>query len=85
MLILSRKANEKIMIGDDISVTIMEIRGDQIRVGVEAPKNVKVYRQEVFNAIKDENRAAALGGDGKIQSKLPVLAWKQGKEYHQND
>jgi carbon storage regulator len=79
MLILSRKANEKIMIGDDISITIMEIRGDQIRVGVEAPKNVKVYRQEVFNAIKDENRAAVLGGDGKIQSKLPVLAWKQTK------
>lgn len=59
MLILSRKAGEKIMIGDEISVSIIEIRGDQVRVGVDAPKNVKVFRQEVFDAIKAENKAAA--------------------------
>jgi carbon storage regulator len=59
MLILSRKVNEKIMIGDDISVSIIEIRGDQVRLGVDAPKAVKVYRQEVFDAIKAENKAAA--------------------------
>ena len=59
MLILSRKVNEKIMIGEDISLTIIEIRGDQVKVGVEAPKSVKVFRQEVFEAIKNENRAAA--------------------------
>jgi carbon storage regulator len=59
MLILSRKVNEKIMIGDDISVSIIEIRGDQVRVGVDAPKTVKVFRQEVFDAIKAENKAAA--------------------------
>ena len=59
MLILSRKINEKIMIGEDISVSIIEIRGDQVRLGVDAPKTVKVYRQEVFDAIKAENRAAA--------------------------
>ena len=46
------------MIGDDISVSIIEIRGDQVRIGVDAPKNVKVFRQEVFDAIKAENRAA---------------------------
>ena len=59
MLILSRKINEKIMIGDDISVSIIEIRGDQVRIGVDAPKTVKVFRQEVFDAIKAENKAAA--------------------------
>jgi carbon storage regulator len=59
MLILSRKVNEKIMIGDDISVSIIEIRGDQVRIGVDAPKKVKVFRQEVFDAIKAENKAAA--------------------------
>ncbi|MDR1025270.1 MAG: carbon storage regulator CsrA [Treponema sp.] len=59
MLILSRKTNEKIMIGDDISVSIIEVRGDQVRLGVEAPRSVKVFRQEVFDAIKAENRAAA--------------------------
>ena len=59
MLILSRKVNEKIMIGDDIAVTIVEVRGDQVRIGVNAPRTVKVFRQEVFDAIKAENLAAA--------------------------
>jgi carbon storage regulator len=59
MLILSRKINEKIMIGDDISVSIIEIRGDQVRIGVDAPKAVKVFRREVFDAIMAENKAAA--------------------------
>jgi carbon storage regulator len=58
MLILSRKINEKIMIGDDISVSIIEIRGDQVRIGVDAPKTIKVFRQEVFDAIMAENKAA---------------------------
>ncbi len=59
MLILSRKINEKIMIGDEVSITVIEIRGDQVKIGIEAPKAVKVFRQEVFEAIKNENRAAA--------------------------
>ena len=59
MLILSRKTNEKIMIGDDISISIIEIRGDQVRIGVDAPKSIKVFRQEVFDAIRAENKAAA--------------------------
>ena len=59
MLILSRKINEKIMIGDDISISIIEIKGEQVRIGVDAPKAIKVFRQEVFDAIKAENRAAA--------------------------
>ncbi|GHT85883.1 carbon storage regulator [Spirochaetia bacterium] len=59
MLILSRKLDEKIMIGDDITLTVIEIRGDQVRIGVDAPKNVKVFRREVFDAIKAENKAAA--------------------------
>jgi carbon storage regulator len=59
MLILTRKLNEKIKIGDDITVTIVEIRGDQVKIGVEAPNHVKVFRQEIFQAIQQENRAAA--------------------------
>jgi carbon storage regulator len=47
------------MIGDDISISVIEIRGDQVRIGVDAPKNVKVFRQEVYDAIKTENKAAA--------------------------
>ncbi|MDR0301795.1 MAG: carbon storage regulator CsrA [Treponema sp.] len=59
MLILSRKINEKIIIGDDITVSVIEIRGDQVRLGIEAPKKVKVFRQEVFEAITAENKAAS--------------------------
>jgi len=59
MLILSRKVNEKVVIGDDITVSIIEIRGDQVRIGIDAPKIVKVFRQEVFDAIKAENKAAS--------------------------
>ena len=58
MLILSRKVDEKIKIGDNITITLIEVRGDQVKIGVEAPKNVKVFRQEVFNAIQTENREA---------------------------
>lgn len=59
MLILSRKIDEKIKIGDNITLTLIEVRGDQVKIGIEAPKNVKVFRQEVFDAIQNENKAAA--------------------------
>ena len=59
MLILSRKVDQKIKIGDDITLSIIEIRGDQVKIGVEAPKSVKVFRQEVLEAIQSENIAAA--------------------------
>ncbi len=58
MLILSRKIDEKIKIGDDITITLIDVHGDQVKIGVEAPKNVKVFRQEVFDAIQMENKAA---------------------------
>ena len=60
MLILSRKIDEKIQIGDDITITIIDIHGEQVKIGVEAPKNIKVFRQEVFEAIQKENTAAAV-------------------------
>ena len=59
MLILTRKTNEKIKIGNESTLSIIEIKGEQVKIGVEAPKEVKVFRQEVFNAIQNENRAAA--------------------------
>ncbi len=55
MLILSRKINESIMIGDQIEISIVDIKGDQIKLGINAPKNVKVYRKEVYVAIQEEN------------------------------
>ncbi len=59
MLILSRRVNEKIVIGDDIVVSVIEVRGDQVKLGIEAPRSVKVFREEVFEAIQGENRRAA--------------------------
>lgn len=54
MLVLSRKQNESIVINDDITIVVVDIRGDTVRLGVEAPKEVPVYRREVFDAIHRE-------------------------------
>ncbi len=62
MLILSRKIDQKIRIGDDIILTIIDVKGDQVKIGVEAPSTVKVFRQEVFQAIQSENEEAANQG-----------------------
>ena len=56
MLVLSRKKDESIMFGDEIVVTIVEIRGDKVRLGIEAPKEVPVHRREVYDAIKRANQ-----------------------------
>ena len=52
MLVLSRKKDEKIVIGDNISITVVEIRGDKVRLGIEAPREISVHRREVYDAIK---------------------------------
>jgi len=59
MLVLSRHRDESIMIGDDVVVTIVDIRGDKVRLGINAPQDIPVHRQEVYEAIKRENRNAA--------------------------
>lgn len=59
MLVLTRKLNEKITIGDDIVITVIDIKNDAVRIGIEAPRNVKVHRAEVLDAVSDENRKAA--------------------------
>jgi len=58
MLALSRKANESIIIGNDIEITILEVKGDQVKVGIKAPKSVPVYREEVYEQIKQANKEA---------------------------
>ena len=55
MLILARKKDESIMIGENIEITIVDIQGDQIKIGIAAPKNVAIHRKEVFLEIKEEN------------------------------
>ncbi len=59
MLVLSRKINQSIMIGDEIEIKVLEIRGDQVRLGIEAPKRIPVHRKEIYEAIMKENILAA--------------------------
>jgi len=63
MLVLSRKKNESIVINDDITIVVVEIRGDKVRLGVEAPKEVPVHRREVFDAIRRNEGAAGKAKD----------------------
>lgn len=64
MLVLSRKSNEAIVINDDIVITIVEIRGDKVRLGIVAPKDVPVHRQEVYDAIHGAKIAASVPASG---------------------
>ena len=59
MLVLTRHANQSIMIGHDIVVTVLEVRGDQVRIGIRAPRHVDVHREEGFAALQQANRSAA--------------------------
>ncbi|MEA2449474.1 MAG: carbon storage regulator [Thermoleophilaceae bacterium] len=59
MLIITRRPGERIMLGDEVRIHIMEIVGNSVRVGVEAPRSVPVYREEIWAAVKEENQAAA--------------------------
>lgn len=68
MLVLSRKKNESIVINDDITVVVVEIRGDKVRLGIEAPKEVPVHRREVYDAIKHNKAASDEDEAGEIRA-----------------
>jgi carbon storage regulator len=59
MLVLSRQRDETIMIGDEVEITVVDIRGDKVRLGITAPRQIQVHRKEVYDAIKRENERAA--------------------------
>jgi carbon storage regulator len=58
MLALSRKSNESIIIGNDIEITVLEVKGDQVKIGISAPKSVPIYRKEIYLQIKESNKEA---------------------------
>lgn len=68
MLVLSRHRDESIMIGDDIVITVVDIRGDKVRLGIQAPADVPVHRQEVYDAIQRE-KGSDPSGDGATSAK----------------
>jgi len=59
MLALSRKINESIIIGNDIEITVLEVKGDQVKIGINAPKSVPIYRKELYIQIQESNKEAA--------------------------
>lgn len=59
MLALARKLNQSIIVNDDVEITILEIKGDQVKIGIEAPRSVPVYRKEIYQQIQKENEDAA--------------------------
>ncbi len=68
MLVLSRQRDESIMIGDDVEITIVDVRGDKVRLGITAPKNIPVHRREIYDAIQREKAEKAAGADAQNQS-----------------
>lgn len=71
MLALARKIDQSIMIGSDIEITLLEIKGDQVKIGINAPKSVPIYRKEIYMQIQDENKKASEGEiDVEVLNKL---------------
>ncbi|GAB3467477.1 carbon storage regulator CsrA [Kineococcus sp. LSe6-4] len=66
MLVLTRKAGESVVIGDEVVVRVLEVRGDVVRVGIDAPRDVQVHRQEVYEAVREANIAASTASEEAI-------------------
>lgn len=82
MLVLTRRLNQSIKIGDDIEITVIEVRGDQVRLGVNAPRNVAVHRKEVYLQIQQENKAAAsVDTNGNFDELETAISLAQGESY----
>ena len=78
MLVLTRRANQSIMIGHEIVVTVLEVRGDQVRLGIKAPRSIDVHREEIFAQLQQANRDAAHAPKAPVES-LPTFAAREGK------
>ena len=77
MLILTRKLGEKINIGDDITITLVEIKGTQVKLGIEAPKTIEIHRQEIYERIREENLSSSEINDADL-SKAAALYESSG-------
>jgi carbon storage regulator len=73
MLVLTRRAGESVMIGDDVVITVLEARGDVIRLGIQAPRDVQVHREEVYRELQEANRAAASPTEDAVHALAKML------------
>jgi carbon storage regulator len=70
MLVLTRKSNQSIMIGDDIEVSVLSIMGEKVRIGIQAPRDVPVFRREVYLEIQQERRGVTAGGGSDVRGEV---------------
>ena len=77
MLVLTRRAGESVMIGDDVVITVLEARGDVVRLGIQAPREVQVHREEVYKELRDVNREAASPGEDAVRALTELLEDKK--------
>lgn len=73
MLVLSRRVGEKLLIGDDIEITIIDARGDGVRIGIDAPRSMKIHRAEVVEAVKESNSTANVSDDAAAAAASEAL------------
>ena len=76
MLIITRRPGEKIMVGEDVVVEVIEVSGSSVRIGIAAPKSIPVYREEIWAAVKAENKAAAAAEADQVPDDLPAPSSK---------
>lgn len=74
MLILTRRVGENVIVGDDITISVIEVRGDAVRIGIQAPQAVSVHREEVYRELQKANRQAAATDDAAIGAVVSELA-----------
>lgn len=80
MLVLTRKPDQSIMVGEDIEITILEVRGEQVRIGIRAPKSVMIHRKEVFTQIEEENRSAIISNPERLPNLDDLVTKKDAEE-----
>ena len=81
MLVLARKPNQSIMIGDDIEIRIVDIKGDQVKIGITAPKNISVHRKEIYEEIQAANiEASQAKGETNLENLSKIIVKKKKKD-----
>lgn len=73
MLVLTRRSGESVMIGDDVVITVLEVRGDVVRLGIRAPREVQVHREEIYRELQAANREAASPSDDAVLALAKLL------------
>ena len=80
MLVLTRKLGEVIRVGDDVTVRVLEVKGNQVRLGVDAPAEVRIYREEIYGAIRKENEKAAVREGDSLDEASTTWQNQRGKQ-----